>query len=213
LPLEQIDISLERISRLKAAYSASIVPDIAQVRTPEHLQVMEEAARAGVVVLRADPSVFPLGMEASQKIVVIEFASYLESNAMEGGGQIGFESLLHNRLPGVETLTLHGSEANIAVLERARTLAAGCDVLVLATRSAHLIPEQYALAREFLNSAPQTILVCLRNPYDAAVLVGAQTVMCTCGDTPPSIKAVVDALTGAFVPAGRLPVPLEGAVA
>jgi hypothetical protein len=48
-------------------------------------------------------------------------------------------------------------------------------------------------------------LLALRNPYDASLIEGG-TVLCTAGDSNPSLQAVVDALAGEFVPNGSLPV-------
>ena len=64
------------------------------------------------------------------------------------------------------------------------------------------------IVQQLLDSAKQSVLLCLRNPYDAGVLSGAGTVVCTCSDSMPSLKAAVDVLTGVFVPAAKLPVPL-----
>jgi hypothetical protein len=52
------------------------------------------------------------------------------------------------------------------------------------------------------------MLLCLRNPYDAALFDSADTILCTCGDSPPSLAAAVAALAGAFRPAGVLPVTM-----
>jgi len=82
-------------------------------------------------------------------------------------------------------------------------------VLVLATRSAHLLPEQREVAQALLDSAAKSVLLCLRNPYDAEALHGADVVLCTCGDGTPSLQAALDALLGRFTPAGRLPVSVS----
>jgi beta-N-acetylhexosaminidase len=79
-------------------------------------------------------------------------------------------------------------------------------VLVMVTRSAHLRPEQLQVARELMGQAAKVVLLCLRNPYDVNVLPGAGTILCTCGDSKPSLRAAVDALMGDFAPSGQLPV-------
>jgi len=68
------------------------------------------------------------------------------------------------------------------------------------------MPEQLDMARDLLGRAKQSILLCLRNPYDAGELIAAQAVLCTCGDSTPSLQAAVDALFGVFIPSGQLPV-------
>lgn len=209
LSLDSIDQSVMRIQALKKRFAITAPPDLSLIRHSDHLRITDEAARAGLVLLQAAPDVFPLRAGGTSHVSVIEFTSYLESNVAESGGQTGFVSLLKQRLPDIDSVALRASEPNTETLVRARALAEGSDVLVLATRSAHLIPEQLEWAHEFLRIAQRSILLCLRNPYDAAVLSGAATVLCTCGDSRPSIQAVVAALMGDFVPTGRLPVPVE----
>jgi beta-N-acetylhexosaminidase len=209
LSLERIDQSVQRIQALKQQYAITEPSNLALIRHSDHLHIADEAARAAVILLQSAPGLLPLHSAETSRIGVIEFASYLESNVAEKGGQTGFVSLLKQHLPDIDAVALRPSESTSETFARARVLAQESDVLVLATRSAHLIPEQLELAREYLSLAKQTVLLCLRNPYDAAVLSGADVVLCTCGDSLPSIHAIVAALMGEFVPTGRLPVPVE----
>ncbi len=94
-------------------------------------------------------------------------------------------------------------------MQHARALAGDADILIVATRSAHLTPAQRDLAQSLLDAAAHAILLCLRNPYDVEALRGAGTILCTCGDSTPSLQAVVDALLGRCTPAGSLPVPVH----
>jgi len=209
LSIEQIDASVERIRTLKEEVAIKAPPDLSLVASQEHLHVMQDAARAGISVLQSDAEVFPLKSGAGKQIGVIEFASYLESNASESAGQTGFISRLGEFFPGIEAIALQPNHAAAKTFADALILAERADLLILATRSAHLIPEQLAWARKYMTAAKQSVLVCLRNPYDVDVLPSAGTVICTCGDSAPSIQAIVDALRGDFVPTGRLPVPVK----
>ncbi len=206
LPLARVDEAVSRIQTLLARFPASL-PELTAIRHPDRLALMQQAARAGLVLLKSDPGVFPLKPDA--RIGVVEFASYLESGVVERGGLTGFVARLAGQLPQAECVSLRSVDTDAAGLERARQLAAACDVLVLATRSAHIIPEQLTMARDLMARARQVVLVCLRNPYDAAVLPGAAAVLCACGDGEPSLQAGVEALLGHFTPAAKLPVPLE----
>jgi hypothetical protein len=78
----------------------------------------------------------------------------------------------------------------------------------VATRNAHITPAQRAAAQGLISGARRSIVLCLRNPYDAGVMEGAGTLLLTCGDSAPSLRAAVDVLMGHFVPSGKLPVPL-----
>jgi hypothetical protein len=72
--------------------------------------------------------------------------------------------------------------------------------LILATRNAHLYPAQAHAAQQLIDAAADSVLLCLRNPYDASVMTGASAVYCTHGDSSPSLQAAVDVLCGDFTP-------------
>lgn len=204
LPPELIEAANARIAAMKQDYAVTEAPDITVIRTPEHLALAQRAARAGTVLLRND-GIFPLKPDAGN-IVLVEFGSYLDSEAMERGDLANFARMVSERAPKIECISLRAYEPKPELLEKARELAESAEILVLATRSAHLMPEQLEMARDLLGRAKRVILLCLRNPYDAGELPGAQAVLCTCGDSTPSLEAAVDALFGAFVPSGQLPV-------
>jgi beta-N-acetylhexosaminidase len=71
------------------------------------------------------------------------------------------------------------------------------------------MPEQLEMARNLLVLSRRSILICLRNPFDAGVLPGADAILCTCSDSTPSLQAAADALFGDFVPSGHLPVEVS----
>lgn len=199
LPLSTIDDANRRLSALKAAYLQPRT-DLSIIRAPEHLALAEQAARAGTILLR-NSGALPL----KGHIGVIEFASALESGIGEVDGLTGFSRLMRARLPNAHALTLAGAH----MTEEAEAFAAQVDTLVLAVRSAHLNRDKRDTAGRLLRAARQSVLVCLRSPHDAAALPDAGTVLCTCGDSPPSLAAAVAALLGDYVPDGTLPVALE----
>jgi hypothetical protein len=129
---------------------------------------------------------------------------------MERGDLANFARMIYERAPGIECISLRAYKPKPELLEEAQQRAAAADLLVLATRSAHLMPEQAAMARNLLSRAQRSILLCLRNPYDAGILTGANAIFCACGDSTPSLQATADALFGEFVPTGRLPVQVTG---
>jgi beta-N-acetylhexosaminidase len=109
----------------------------------------------------------------------------------------------------IDAISMFSGDTDSQKLERAFSIAANSDLLLLATRNAHVIDSQLELARQLAEAANQTILLCMRNPYDANVLPESATVICACGDSEPSVKAVVSALKGEYTPHGQLPVPLK----
>jgi beta-N-acetylhexosaminidase len=208
LPQSLIDAANARIAALKADYALTEPPNPSIVRNPDHLALTQRAARAGTVLFANDGS-FPLQPDAPN-VVLVEFGSYLDSEAMERGDLANFARMVRDRAPNMECLSLRAYEPKPELLAHAQQRAASADLLVLATRSAHLMPEQADMARDLLGRAKRSILLCLRNPYDAGVLTGANAVLCTCGDSTPSLHAAVDALFGDFTPTGKLPVKVLG---
>lgn len=198
LPMSRIDEAVSRVMALKEKYAISEKPQLEVIRKPEHLALAHRAARAGVVLVKSEPDVFSLHKGA--KVGVVEFASIIDSEIMEQGGLSGFAHLLHQHAPHIASVSLRPMDYRPEDLALARELAAQSDVLVLATRNAHLIPDQLNVARELLGLSKRVILMALRNPYDVEVLSESGTILCTCGDSKPSLAAGVEALLGLFVP-------------
>ncbi|MCC7449690.1 MAG: beta-N-acetylhexosaminidase [Anaerolineae bacterium] len=204
VPEALIDSANQRIATLKQAYPHQ-APDLAVIRQPAHTALALQAARAGICLLH-DDGLLPL----DENTALVEFASVLESDILESGGLTGFTSAIQTRFPHISSVALGQFPYSEAAVMRAMQLARSGAALLLATRNAHLNAGQLDLARQLMTAAQQVVLVCLRNPYDAILLNDANTILCTCGDSTPSLVAAVDALSGIFTPCGVLPVPLDG---
>lgn len=207
LPLERIDAAVERIQRLKARAVVPEKPQLDLIRQPSHLKTAREAAETGLVLLKRGRGVFPLP-PGKEGLTLIEFTSYLDSEVLEQTGQSSFAARLRTIAPDVDALALPPDEISALQRQAARDKAKRAGLLIVATRNAHLLPEQLRLAKELLGLGRPTILICLRNPYDAGLLREADAVLCTLGDSAPSLDAAVSALAGQATPRGRLPVPL-----
>lgn len=203
IPESRIDKALERIAAMKARFPIDAPPDLSRIRHPDHLATVQEAARAGVVLLRGS-----LPVDLPENTVLVEFVSILESGVVERGEPTGMGRLMSQAFPQVKCMTLK-ADLNPLALQAVLAQVATSDLLLLGTRNAHLLPEQLVQAKGLMQAVDRTIHLCLRNPYDALALPGAETVLCSCGDSTPSLEAIIDALRGEFVPTGRLPVPLE----
>lgn len=204
---EHIDAANARIATMKARYQIDVQEiSPAKIRLPQNLAIMDDAARRGTVLLRADEAVFPLKEGAS--VGLVEFASSFDSGIIERGDLTGFASALQALYPSLQSQAIRYMESEAAHLARARQLANESDVLIVATRSANIHAYQRELATELMQVSKNVILVCLRNPFDVDMLPHANTILCSCGDSPSSLSAVADALVGKFTPTARLPVPL-----
>ncbi len=207
IPLDELDQSVERIFAAKRKALKAEQPPLDVIRSPNHLDIMWHAARRGTCLLHADADDFPLRFDG-RRIALIEFASYLDTPAIERGETSSFAGLLQREAPQIEAVSLRYQEPDESKLARARTLASEADVLVLATRSAHINDDQLMRAKEMMELARRVVLVCLRAPFDVGVLPDAPTILCTGGDSTPSLEAAVGALLGRFTPRGALPVSI-----
>lgn len=208
VPLERLQGANRRIAALKGRFAESAAGDLSLVCRPEHLEIARRAARAGTVMAKNAPDLIPLSLD-ERSVVLVEFASALDSEVMERGGLTGFAALFRQRAPRINTLSLRGDGADDAALSEAIARVREAEVSILAVRNAALIPRQLEQARQIMDVAPRIVLVALRSPFDVTALPGAQAVLCTCGDALPSLEAAFDALTGAFVPRVTFPFALD----
>jgi beta-N-acetylhexosaminidase len=209
LSIEEIDFAIERVREVKERFAISRRPSLEAIRRPEHLEIAARAARSGTILLRAGSGALPILRDDPRRVALIEFVSQLEIEALEQGARTHLASLIQEELPSVESLWLDPDSPSEGPLGGARALASSSEVVIVATRNAHLIPRQRELAQELLASGRESVLLCLRNPYDAGTLKGAEAVICTCGDGEPSLAAAAHLLAGRFKPTARLPVPLQ----
>lgn len=200
VPQSRIIEASDRVAALKARFPAQPA-DLEQLRLPLSLEAARRIAREAVVQTRGT---LPVSLE--QRVLCIEFASVLDSEVVERGGLVGFGRLWHERT-GLPAISLNVSDdTRFADVLAAAQLS---DMVIVATRSAHLSATQLEKARALLTAAHHNALVALRNPFDGAVLPEAHTVICTSGDAESQLEAAVDALLGQFVPAGSPPIALE----
>jgi beta-N-acetylhexosaminidase len=199
-----LNASNERIQRLKHAYA--IQPraiDASNINQVTHRTQALRIAKQAVAIDGTLPAI-----DETVRVGVVEFASYMDSDVMEREEPTSFAQRLLEQVPHAEIVALHGVHPTDAQRDRARAIAAAVDVLVIVTRNAHSLPQQHDLARELLAAHEQTILVALRNPYDADQLTATATLL-TFGDSTPSLQAATQALVGAYDPAGVRPVAAE----
>jgi hypothetical protein len=102
---------------------------------PDHLAVTAKAARAGTVLFQKEPGVLPITAQDTRRITLVEFASLLDSEALEQGGKTSLAALLHEQCPHIESVGLNSTDPAPEALNHARELAASANVLIVATRN------------------------------------------------------------------------------
>ena len=76
--------------------------------------------------------------------------------------------------------------------------AGKADTVILVTRNARMETAQLALAQA----------ICARNPYGAGLIEGADSVICSNGDSGPTLEAAGDAIFGVYRPGVSLTVEI-----
>jgi beta-N-acetylhexosaminidase len=201
VPEALVDAANERIAALKTRFPAGAA-DISRICTDAHQQTTFAAARAAVTRVRAEAGVLPLLPDDTRRVLVLEFSPAVDSLIQEAEAQTPLHRFIKAHLPNAKMVTLPASPTPQQVATVAEYPA---DVRVIATRSAHLNPRQAEAVRKLAQTSAAVVLLALRNPYDAALLESG-TVLCTLGDSLPSLAAAGEALAGLFEPSGVLPV-------
>lgn len=203
IPTSRIDESVARIQALKRRFDLRTRPPLDVVDSPEHRAIAQKAARAGTVLI-GDNGVLPIRSE-NRSIACIEIAPQVATDVEEPSSLSAFARYLRQRLPRIECKIVGGP----GDIESAASELGDPETLILATRSAHLSPRQLKSAQSLIARHHKVILVCLRNPYDAGALTGADAIICANSDGNPSLKAAVDAICGDYLPAGKHTVSLS----
>lgn len=199
---DAIETSQARIDALKGQFAIKADEiNAASVGSEHHLQQAMSAAQKAIAVVKNDGA-FPLS--SGQKVGLVEFNSHMESEVMEREEPTSFVAIFKNEMSDVEAMAVHAVRPSDEQIQAAMQLADSVDTLVVVTRNAHLVAAQKDLAQKLMDSSNKSVLVALRNPYDADVLQ-ADTLICTHGDSIPSLQAVAQALVGQFVPDGKRP--------
>ncbi len=202
----RIDEAVERIQALKRNFALEQPPPISVVASDEHRAIAAKAARAGLVLLKQGLC-FPVA-KLPGRIECIEIAAQYILDASDARSRRTFARLLSRRLPNVNgsVVDLDGADSlSDKVLD---DIVGAADVVILVTRNVHMQSSYLRLAQQIIDRSEKVILICARNPYDAGLLQGADSIICTNGDSAPSLQAAVDAICGDFLPTGKLTVPL-----
>lgn len=203
---KRLNQSVARIQALKQQYEYKNPPPLSIIQSEAHQALAQQAANAGTVLVKSDAS-FPIKQNA-ENIVCIEFSTQIVSDSVEAGSHTGFTNYLKQRIPAIQCHIQNRFDVADTDLAHIDDLLEKSDTVILATRNAHMILRQQFLALSIIEKAKNVIVVCLRNPYDAGICFQANTIICTNGDSTPSLKSAVDAICGDFTPTGNLTVDM-----
>jgi beta-N-acetylhexosaminidase len=197
VPMEIVDQANARISQLKADFPALTEPDLSQIRKPENVAFMIEVAKGAITHPRGElPKFTP-----ETKIFLVEFAGRLDTLVQENTRGSNLSHLVKAHMPNSETILF---PPNPSAEELRQVDLSQADIVIFALRNAHFNKSQGAIVQELSQQAKQSILLSLRAPHDINILSDSP-VLTTCGDSLPSLIAVMQVLLGELVPSGQIP--------
>lgn len=218
LPLSRVEASVRRLLAEKERVGLFTVADpplsavFAQAGTREQRAVEEEAARAGLTLVREESGALPLRREAKVVHVVVA-----DDEAFPGA-DVTIASELRRRLASPPSVVRISPSSCDADIERAGTAASGADTVVLSlfvrARSGKgriVLPESGRKAIEkVLASGRPVVAVSFGSPYVVRDFPSMKTYLAAWGAQDVCQSAAARALFGEGAIGGKLPVSIPG---
>jgi beta-N-acetylhexosaminidase len=196
VPLARIEDANRRIEALLARYAVNQAPNLDAIATPQHEQIVLEAARLALRAEQHKPLEQPIAWDG-ESVAVIEFASAVETEVLESGGATGLHSAMQQLGLAARYVALKSSDDDAQAWDEAQRLARSTPLTIVITRNAHLLPVQQARAEALAALAQALIFVHARNPYDAEALPTPHVTLMTYGDAAPQLRAALEQLAQA----------------
>jgi beta-N-acetylhexosaminidase len=213
LARETVRAALARVVALKArtlSWEAPPAEVPGWVGEAEHQALAARAYAASTTLVRDEAGLLPLRLAPDARLLVIEPGGAV-GTAMEDAHDARQElaTAYLRRHPRVIARTLP-LRPDAAAREDLRRAAGEADLVLMATKNAHMHPEQVAAVRAVREAAPRMIAVATHNPYDLLAYPDVDTYLATYEQTAPAMEALASVLWGEREPVGRLPVALPG---
>jgi beta-N-acetylhexosaminidase len=194
-----------RVGDLRRWLAGFDQPDLAVVRSGEHLALADELAARALTLVRDDETQLPLRPPPGARIAAIMPIPTDQTPADTSSTVLpGLAGALRRHHPAVEEIVVaHAPDpAEIATVREA---VRGYDLVVVGTTAALLEQGQAALVEALLSLRVPLVTVALRTPFDLAAYPGSRTHVSTYGILQPSLDGLADGLFGAAGFRGRLP--------
>ena len=197
---DRLDQSVRRILAVKMDYGLfdnplPRLPDLAELASPESLDIARRIARESITLVRDNASVIPLSPQVE---IPLLWPAELESS---------LDPLLES-CPFLQPrlLSLQAPDADI---NEALDLLRGSSLVLAGTCNLGYYPAWIGLL-ENLARETEVALLALASPYDIMAAPSAGAYLCTYSSGRFSMQALGEVLNGALLPKGRLPVELPG---
>jgi beta-N-acetylhexosaminidase len=209
---DQIDDSVLRILRYKYWSAAGMEgKQPAEFNSPAFKTLALSIARKALTLVRNDGTL-PLRNEPRMKTDALLL--------LHGKGNtkaLDFMSLLEARINIRNTVIVRRKEKKLDVDSIASKLGGADRVIVVSFAGvrvqgdpAGISDQQQKLLDALAKKKAKHVLIALSSPYVLATMPNAAAMICTYDKSKTSMQAAVDALTGEFLPTGKLPVSIPG---
>jgi beta-N-acetylhexosaminidase len=213
LPADAVRQAAERVLAMKArdlSWDLPTPPVVEWVGGAAHQQLAAQAYALAVTLVRDEAALLPLRLRQDERLLVLDPSGEAGTPAEEQHGAEGWLAASCARRHGrVDSLPL-SLRPTAGEREQAAQRAAGADLIIVATKNAHLHPEQAEVVRRLVQTGRRVIGVAVHNPYDLVAFPELRTYVVTYEYTPPAMEAAARVLWGEVTPQGRLPVALPG---
>lgn len=200
--LPSLDASLTRLLDAKRRYT--ILTRSNSGRTPDataNAAAALDIARQSITLLHNDGKVLPLRGQ-----VYAIATTTADLTPLPGDSDLATE--LERSSPDV-TARKFGTNINESQIAAALTESKTADVVVVGVADVGINDDQLKLVSRLAAVKP-TVLVSLRGPYDVSVAPNVAACICAYDGRLPSLRAVIEVITGARRPLGSLPVAVSG---
>ncbi len=151
----------------------------------------------------------PMGAFPDKDLLLVVFTP--PKGSSDAGETQGALEILRAAFPTADLIALPSNPG----LAEAESLGQGLSgkrhaAAVILSYDAHLRPAQEGLSRLIEESVPRTVVVAMRDPYDAAFFPRAEALVAAFGFSAAGVAAVARLLSGQGYAAGRSPVEVIG---
>jgi beta-N-acetylhexosaminidase len=172
IPEERLDQSLARVLQAKKRIFAISQPPLDMVGSPGHIEVMREAIRRSITVVRDDGNL-PLLNKRTLVVEPRKIAANIAEDILADKGTLAAALKSH----GIADLESVEIKIDISLAEQGAVLAKAqeFDQIVVVTTDAHRHPSQVGLVRALVEADLPVIVVGARTPYEIRELPEAST--------------------------------------
>ncbi|OJV91630.1 MAG: hypothetical protein BGO39_20855 [Chloroflexi bacterium 54-19] len=197
----ETDKPVERIINFKSRFAG---PNSAAL--PQDTAKILAAAQKSITLLRAGKLSSPL-VTNDPLLVNLALAQPSQVEGQPPSTILG--ELWQAKFPNQPVIEV-STDPTAGEIDRVLRQAKKASQVVLITRDAYDNSEQLKLVQALLTLGPPLLVVAVRGPYDLLAFPKATGYLLSYSDTPASIRALVDALTGNIPINGKLPVSIPG---